>query len=254
MRALVTNDDGFGSPGLTGLAAAAVDAGFDVVVAAPRAESSGSSAGLTVLAEEGRSVTEPAEDPQLPGTPCHTVAAHPAFIVLAAMDGVFGEPPDVVLSGVNRGVNLGRAIVHSGTVGAALTAGVNELSAMAVSLEVAPDTPQRWVSATAVLPAAFDLLKDMPAGTVLNVNVPNRPPDQLGPLTSARLSSVGVVQSRLQRTGQQPEVVTTITGDNAEPGSDAALITAGSPTVTAVHPVSESGVRLPERIELHPQG
>lgn len=250
MRALVTNDDGFGSPGLTALASAAAEAGFDVVVAAPRTESSGSSAGLTVLAAEGRAVVETAEDPELPGVPCHTVAAHPAFIVLAALDGVFDRPPDVVLSGVNRGVNLGRAIVHSGTVGAALTAGVNELSALAVSLEVTGESPARWESAAAVLPAALDLLQAAPSGTVLNVNVPDRSPDELGTLRCAGLSTVGIVQSRLQRTGKRPQVITTVTGEHAEPGSDAQLLSTGAPTVTAIRPVSEADVSLPAQTDL----
>lgn len=250
MRALVTNDDGFGSPGLTALAAAAVDAGLDVVVAAPREESSGSSAGLTVVASNGAGIAEQTEDPELPGVPCHTVAAHPAFIVLAALDGVFGDPPDLVLSGVNRGVNLGRAIVHSGTVGAALTAGVNELRGLAMSLEVGDDGPSQWASAKAVVPAALGLLMEAPASTVLNVNVPDRGIDDLHGLRSARLSGVGVVQSRLQRTGERSEVITTITGEQAEPGSDAHILADGSATVTALNAITEADIVLPPSIEV----
>jgi 5'-nucleotidase len=253
VRALVTNDDGFESPGLVVLAQAAGAAGFEVVVAAPHTESSGTSAGLTVLAEPGRSVAEETTHPELPGVTCYTVAAHPAFIVLAALDGVFGDPPDVVLSGVNRGVNIGRAVVHSGTVGAALTAGVNKLRALAASLEVADrDSTPRWETAAAVLPTALDTLQQAPEGAVLNVNVPNLPPEQLGELTRATLSSSGAVQSRLERTDESAEpseVVTTIVGDQAEPGTDAYVLAQGTPTITPIRAVSEAAdVQLPERI------
>jgi 5'-nucleotidase len=258
VRALVTNDDGFQSPGLVVLAQAAGAAGFEVVVAAPHAESSGTSAGLTVLAEPGRSVAEEVAHPQLPGLKCYSVAAHPAFIVLAALDGVFGDPPEVVLSGVNRGVNIGRAVVHSGTVGAALTAGVNRLRALAASLEVTDgDATPRWETAAAVLPTALDTLQQAPEGSVLNVNVPNLPPAELGELTRVSLSSSGAVQSRLERTGESAElseVVTTIVGDRAEPGTDAYVLSQGAPTITPIRAVSEAtDVQLPERITVSGQ-
>src|ERR1700761_1674997 len=125
MRVLVTNDDGVSAPGLRPLAEAARGRGVEVVVAAPAQEASGMSAALTAVTDRGRVVFE--ETPAGFG-----VAASPAYIVVLASLGVFGPPPEIVLSGINRGANIGRAVLHSGTVGAALTAANHGARAMAV--------------------------------------------------------------------------------------------------------------------------
>src|SRR5688572_27046081 len=119
-RALVTNDDGVTSPGIAVLAQVAVECGLDVVVAAPSWDSSGASASLTAVEEGGRLLFH---EEQVDGADvdAYGVEAAPAFIVRAAMSGVFGAAPDLVLSGVNRGSNTGHVVLHSGTVGAVLT-------------------------------------------------------------------------------------------------------------------------------------
>jgi 5'-nucleotidase len=135
-RVLVTNDDGVHAPGIRLLARAARDAGYDVTVAAPREEASGTSAALTAVTDEGRVMFAPVSLPGLDGVPAFAVAASPAYIALLAGLGVFGPVPELVLSGINRGANAGRAILHSGTVGAAVTAAAGGARAMAVSLDV----------------------------------------------------------------------------------------------------------------------
>ncbi|UYO97695.1 5'/3'-nucleotidase SurE [Microbacterium sp. M28] len=122
-RVLVTNDDGIDAPGLHALAAAAVSAGFDVVVAAPAKQSSGSSASILAEEADGRIRIGRRELDGLDGIPAHAVHGGPGLIALIAARGAFGDPADLVLSGVNHGANVGRAILHSGTVGAALTGG-----------------------------------------------------------------------------------------------------------------------------------
>jgi 5'-nucleotidase len=150
LRALVTNDDGIDAEGLSVLARAAQEAGLEVVVAAPIRESSGTSAGLIATEDGGGVLIEDRTLSSMPDTPAFAVAAHPAFIVLAAAQGMFGPPPDVVLSGVNEGANIGRAVLHSGTVGAALTGALQGARAMAVSLAVSleADRPRPWDSAS----------------------------------------------------------------------------------------------------------
>ncbi|OZM70516.1 5'/3'-nucleotidase SurE [Amycolatopsis antarctica] len=247
MRALITNDDGIGSEGLVVLALAAVEAGLEVTVAAPHTEASGTGAGLTVVPEDGRSVVEKTTLDGLDGIPCFTVTAHPAFITLAAIGGTFGPAPDVVLSGVNRGANTGRAVLHSGTVGAALTAGANGLLGLAASL-VVRDGPPRWDTAAALLPAALPPLLGAEPGTVLNVNVPDVPPAELGALTDAGLSSAGVVQARTSgEDGPATDVATTVVPGRAEPGTDEDLLDRGLPTVTSLRPVSAAGGRFGQR-------
>ena len=98
LRCLVTNDDGIGSEGLRVLALVALEAGFDVVVAAPMRECSGASASITAVEEDGRFVVEARTLPGLEEA-CAVLAVGglPAFIALTGMRGAFGPTPDIVL-------------------------------------------------------------------------------------------------------------------------------------------------------------
>jgi 5'-nucleotidase len=252
VRTLVTNDDGIDSDGLVVLALAAVAAGLDVVVAAPLEEASGTGAGLAATEGSGGVLVERRALPDLDGVDAYAVAAHPGFIALAATDGAFGAVPEVVLSGVNLGANLGRAILHSGTVGAALTGALHDARAMAVSLAVGldPQRPPQWDSATAVLSVVLPLLLDTPPGSVLNVNVPDLPRDRLGSLRATRLARFGTVQSRIEQQGESGlrRVPTEVEGD-VEPGTDAAALAEGYVTISAVQPVTDATEpMLPERL------
>ncbi|TCP55309.1 5'-nucleotidase [Tamaricihabitans halophyticus] len=250
--ALVTNDDGITSPGLITLAEAARQADFDVVVAAPHAEASGAGASLSVFAERGAEMFYRHEHDELAGVPCFAVHGHPAYITLAALHGAFGPRPDVVLSGINRGGNIGTSVLHSGTVGAALTAAVNELPALAVSLDVLDrEGPMYWDSVVPVLHAAFPLLYKVDAGVTLNVNVPNRPAAELGELRKAGLASFGAVHARIASfLASRQDLVTGVAPAPVEEGTDAELLNAGFPTVTAINPVLESTDQpVPERLD-----
>lgn len=140
-RVLITNDDGIAAPGLRALAHAIAATGADVLVAAPHAEASGTSAALTAVERDGQIVVVPRPLTGVPGVPGYAVTTSPAFIVVLALRGGFGDPPDVVVSGINRGANAGTAVLHSGTVGAALTAAANGVPALAVSLDVLSPPP-----------------------------------------------------------------------------------------------------------------
>ncbi len=122
MRILVTNDDGFDAPGLAVLARALAEAGHDLLVVAPLIEASGSGAGIGPLRAMGGGIhVEAVAPPGLEGIRVLAADALPALIVITACLGAFGPPPDLVASGINPGRNVGRAVLHSGTVGAALT-------------------------------------------------------------------------------------------------------------------------------------
>jgi len=240
MRALITNDDGIGSPGLAALAVGAVEHGWTVVIAAPAEEASGTSAGLSGAGEEGKVAVERRELPGVPDVPAYAVAAHPGLIALAAAQGAFGEPPDVVLSGVNRGANVGRAVLHSGTVGAALTASINGARALAVSLDVGlePGPEPHWETAVGVAATLFDRLVELPEGTVLNLNVPDRA--EAGPPKRAALAEFGAVRSHIQNDENTAFTLTTVTVEGElSPGSDARLLAEGHSTVTALRSITE---------------
>lgn len=237
-RVLVTNDDGIDAPGLHVLARAARDAGFDVTVAAPARQSSGASASIVAAEEDGRIAIERREIDGLDGVPAFAVRGGPGLIALVAAHGAFGDPADLVLSGVNHGANVGRAILHSGTVGAALTGGLNGAWAVAVSLDVGMNpTEFHWETGAA---AAIDLLPfllERPRGTVLNVNAPNA--SDHGGVVEATLAPFGIVQTTLtERDATHIRLAVEDLPRTPEPGSDAALLAEGRVTVTGLDPVS----------------
>jgi 5'-nucleotidase len=250
--ALVTNDDGIDSQGLAALAAAAVRAGLDVVVAAPARQSSGASAGLTATTREGWTVVERRQLPDLPGVEAYALEAQPGYIVRAALRGWLNPAPELVLSGINHGANVGRAILHSGTVGAALTAGVNGVRGLAVSLDVGPrpTQPPYWDTAAHLLPRVLELLTAAPRGTVLTLNVPDRPVEGLRELRHAALAAFGTVQTRVDRVEEGQLRLAQVEVDTPPAaGSDSALLAAGYPTLTALESVSEaSGPMLSQRL------
>lgn len=136
MKVLVTNDDGIEAVGLHALARALVADGRDVVVVAPDSDRSGSGAAIGHINIEAPIDATRVELPGLPDVPAYSVDGPPGLCVLAARLGGFGTPPELIVSGINPGCNTGRAVLHSGTVGAALTGANFGLSGLAVSIDV----------------------------------------------------------------------------------------------------------------------
>lgn len=245
MRALVTNDDGIDSPGLSSLARVAVHVGLEVCVAAPYEERSGSSAALSALEADGRLMLHERELPRLVGVPALAVHASPAMIVFAAMRGAFGDAPDLVLSGVNYGANTGQAVLHSGTVGAALTAASHGILGLAVSQEVDESLGDmnraRWDTAARAAAWALDWLLpavgDADGGEpfALTVNAPNVAADKLRGLRAATLAHYGAVQAQVSDRGEGYVVLTMRAVEAApDPRSDVALLAQGWASVTAL--------------------
>jgi 5'-nucleotidase len=236
MRALITNDDGIDSPGLAVLAAAALESGLDVVVAAPVTQASGTSASVAAIGDDGRVVSERRALPGL-DVEAYAVAAHPGLISLIACRGGFGGKPDVVLSGINLGANVGRAVLHSGTVGAALTGHLNDITSMAVSLDVGLDGPEPlWDKAGEVVRVVLPTLLEMPAASVLSLNVPNVA--EVRGLRWAELARFGTVQSRVDDMGDGVvELVAVYSEESLVPGTDTALLAEGFATLTALRSV-----------------
>ena len=205
MRILVTNDDGIESTGLHELVLAMSSLG-EVIVVAPDSEYSGSGASVGALhmirPEVKKVSTEGASE-------AYTVSGPPALCVLFSRMGVFGPLPDLVVSGINPGANVGRAIYHSGTVGAAVTARNGNITGVAVSQEVTGFgiegqgwddalVGQLWpTAATVAKRVVAALITSMPPkAAVLNVNVPNLP---LHELKGWKYSEVGMTVPRSMR-------------------------------------------------------
>jgi 5'-nucleotidase len=242
-RVLVTNDDGVRSSGLHRLATAAAATGADVVVAAPAAEASGSGAAITAVEQHGHIVHERLLVESLGDLPVYAVPAAPALISLIAMHEAFGPPPDLVLSGVNHGANVGRAILHSGTVGAALTAGLNGARGLAVSLDVGLDPPDapHWGTAAELAARIMPFLLEQPIGTVLNLNTPDVGPGLVAGLSVAPLAPFGAVQTVLTEEGEGIiRLGITDTSSAPPPGTDAGCLADGYAVLTAISPVRET--------------
>jgi 5'-nucleotidase len=239
MRVLVTNDDGIASEGLHALAAGIADLGLDVVVVAPDADLSGSSASLGRIASDEHLDVRQVELPTCPDVPAWALKAPPAMCVLAARLGAFGPTPEIVVSGINPGANVGRAILHSGTVGAALTAQNFGARGLAVSLDWKEPLP--WATACAAAREVLGQLADAPPRTVLNLNVPAVPPEELRGIRWARLDAFGSVRSAMSGAEEgrlQFELVTTDV--EPAPDSDRGLMNQGYASLTSVVGVAEA--------------
>ena len=242
-RVLITNDDGIASEGLRQLAFTAVAAGFRVVVAAPNTDSSGASSSLTAVQADGRVVMEHRRLDGLDKVPAYGVVATPAYIALLATRGAFGDPPDIVLSGINHGHNAGQAVLHSGTVGAVLTAAAQGCCGMAVS--VAATKVARWETAAAAAGELLPWLTAAPPRTALNVNAPDLPAEQVRGRRLATLASFGAVQTNIAEVGERfVRVQVADVNAETEPGTDAALLSDGWVTVTPLRPVCEEDPAL----------
>lgn len=247
MRVLITNDDGIEGPGLRALADIAKDRGHDVLVAAPCWDSSGASSSVTGVGSVGEVATEPRSWSGWAEGSVIAVDATPALISLVSLHGRWGERPDIVLSGINRGANTGRAILHSGTVGAAFTAYQHECPALAVSLHLADPAAVdlHWGTAAEVAGRVFDWMIGNPRRAVINCNVPNVPPGELLGVRSGRLDLIGTFQTSMTERSGRSVPVTVTEGDGAGSETDTDLVNRGFASVTALIPVVEdAGIDL----------
>jgi 5'-nucleotidase len=232
MRILVTNDDGVFEPGVLALACAVRDLGHDVVLVAPRHEMSGSSASIAARGDEIRYETVTVE-----GWPdaAYAVDGAPALCVVAGILGAFGTAPDLVVSGINPGYNTGRSTLHSGTVGAALTAVAWGLSGLAVSTDIGG--PIRWGTAAAFAQRAVTWLASAPPRTAVNLNVPNVELHEVVGVRAAPLAPVGAMRTHIADHAPGRIRLQLRPNDTPVPeGTDTALVRAGHATVSLLTP------------------
>ena len=176
MNILLCNDDGFRARGLRRLARA-LAAEHHLTVSAPQAECSATGHGLT-LRQPLRVVVDEEE-----GLSFHGVGGLPADAAKYGLSHLCaGDPPDLVLSGINHGANTGQNLFYSGTVAAAAEGTFAGIPALAVSLAAHPgeDLEEGLETAVAAVRRVLALLEahPLPPDVLLNMNVPNRPAAQ----------------------------------------------------------------------------
>ncbi len=177
MRILLSNDDGYSAPGLACLAEA-LRAVAHVDVVAPERDRSGASNSLT-LSRPLRVHRAANGFLYVDGTPTDCVHL--------AITGLLGTETDIVVSGINNGANLGDDVLYSGTVAAAMEGRFLGLPAIAVS--VAGRSGSSFATAAGVVVRLLEQLRHepLPADTILNVNVPDVPPQHIAGYEATRL-------------------------------------------------------------------
>ncbi len=184
---MVTNDDGYDAPGILALALAMRELG-DVQVAAPGVNQSAGGHKKTLYQDIPYNRMSIGDD-----IPTLVVYGSPADCIAAAMLGLVARRPDMVVSGINRGENMGQDLTYSGTVTAALEAAIHGLPAIAVSLSHhnANRLEDYRVAAQIAVPIVKQVLRQgLPPFTILNVNVPKAA--RIEDLRGIRLTRQGV--------------------------------------------------------------
>lgn len=179
MHILVSNDDGYRAPGIAVLAEA-LSAEHVISIVAPERNCSGASNSLTL--ERGLRASKVAENSYfVDGTPTDTVHL--------AVTGLLDKTPDMVVSGINAGANMGDDVLYSGTVAAAMEGRHLGLPAIAVSMD--SYTPDHYeTAAKAVVKLLADLNEaSFAANTILNINVPDIPWSQIKGFKATRLGN-----------------------------------------------------------------
>ena len=183
MKILITNDDGVRAPGLIALTRAVMDLG-EVVVVAPQSQQSAVSHSIT-LHKPLRCFSE--DDFPVEGVRAFHTNGTPTDAILLGIHVILREKPDVVLSGINAGPNLGADVTYSGTVAAAMEGVVALVPSIAVSMGSFDEC--RYSDCAEFIRGLTEIVGKGTFGkdTLLNVNYPNLPPEEIKGVAVTRL-------------------------------------------------------------------
>lgn len=174
MAILLVNDDGIYSPGLLALYKKFRDE-YDVVIVAPDREQS--SVGHAITLSDPVRIHEVVQDGKFFG---YAVSGTPADCVKLAVRVILKRPPNLIISGINQGANVGASLIYSGTVSAATEGTMLSIPSIAVSLDTRRPDADFSVAAEFTLKIAKKVLKfGLPAGVSLNINIPALPREKI---------------------------------------------------------------------------
>jgi 5'-nucleotidase len=210
MRILITNDDGVRATGLAVLTRSVAQwiaqgpngEVREALVVAPHRNYSGMSSAVGDVFDNPSVKYQRYTIVGAESIDTYALEAPPALCAILGALGSFNFQPDVILSGINAGANVGRSVLHSGTVGAILTGAQLGLSGLAVSVQWGDDV--HYDTAAAVAIEVLQELMNAPSRTLLNLNVPNLPAHQLRGVRRGRISTAGVVKSAGPMAGGEP--------------------------------------------------
>ena len=235
MYIAITNDDGINSPGIRALWIE-LSAIAEVAVIAPDSERSACSHSITVhhpIRVEQHEISQP-------GVVAWSVNGTPADCVKIGLESLLPRTPDIFVSGINNGSNLGTDVLYSGTVSAAIEASLHGLPAIAVSL--ADRHPKDFsVAAQFVSKLVQKVLakETLPKHTLLNVNIPPLSSSQIRGTAITKLGSISydnVFEKRHDPRGRAYYWMSgTMQDGGNDPDSDVEAVKAGYISVTPVH-------------------
>ena len=226
MKILLSNDDGYRAEGLRCLAEHLRDLA-EIVIVAPERNCSGASNSLTL--EQPLRLTEVG-----PGS--YFVNGTPTDCVHLALTGLLDDEPDMVISGINDGANLGDDVIYSGTVAAAMEGRFLGLPTIAISM--VSGEGRRFETAGRVARQLVGKLlgQALPANTILNVNVPDLPWESLGGMEATRLGYRHKAEPVVRGTDPRGRPLYWVgfagAGQDAGPGTDFHAIASGRVSVT----------------------
>ena len=175
MKFLLSNDDGYLAPGINELAHILSSIG-EVVIVAPEENKSASSSSLTL--KNPLTITEHKKN-------IYYINGTPTDCVHIALSGFLKFKPDMVISGINDGPNMGDDTIYSGTVAAAMEGYLLDIPSLAISMS--KYDPKYYATAGQVVLDLIPKIKDLQQSMLLNINVPDLPYDQLKGLEITRL-------------------------------------------------------------------
>jgi len=229
MNILISNDDGYQAPGIEALAAALAEIA-SIHVVAPDRDRSGASNSLTldnpIRARQG-------------GNGFTYVDGTPTDCVHLAITGLLEVEPDMVVAGINSGANLGDDVLYSGTVAAAMEG--RFLGFPAIALSLVTDRPTHYDTAARV---AVDLVRrcssgSLPADTILNVNVPDVPWNELKGMHATRLGHRHKSEPVIKEIDPRGRPIYWVgpagSEQDAGPGTDFHAVRNGYVSVTPIH-------------------
>ncbi|WP_282010832.1 5'/3'-nucleotidase SurE [Nitrospina watsonii] len=231
---ILTNDDGFYAAGLQSMWRE-LSPLTEVLIVAPESEQSAVGHAIT-LAQPLKAHAVKDQEHGLIG---YAVTGTPADCVKIAVTELLEEPPDLVVSGVNHGGNMGTSIIYSGTVSAATEAATMGLPAIAVSLD-------SWESrdfsvATEFIRKLYPLVieKGLPEGVSLNVNIPAVPRDQIQGVAVTRQGKSRVIEKFDKRVDPRNNIYYWLAGEmvfmEVEAGTDCEMVRENYISVTPIH-------------------
>jgi len=232
MKILLTNDDGIYARGLSALYDE-LSQDVDCLIVAPEIEQSAVGHAITLF--RPLMVRSATKGGRFLG---YAVCGTPADCVKIGIKELTGQPPDLVVSGINRGANCGNNVIYSGTVSAATEAAMMGVTSIAISLDTHKEADFTFAARMARKLVRFLAANPLLAGSAFNVNVPCLPDDQIRGIVVVRQGKGRTIESFDKRVDPRDNIYYWMSGEKAaglqEIETDIGALAAGYVTITPI--------------------